>query len=55
MYVVIATKDDVSLRVTLDVRNLYKTLISINCPIPKLEHIKAQLSGSMIFNILDFM
>ena len=51
---VIVPKDDGSLRLTLDARNLNKALFSTNCPIPKEEDIKAQLSGSKIFSKLDF-
>ena len=47
-------KNDDSLRVTLDARNLNKALLSTNCPIPMQEDIKAQLSRSNIFSKLDF-
>ena len=52
--VVIVPKDDGSLRVTLDARNLNKVLISTNCLIPKQEYIKAHLSSSKSFSKLDF-
>ena len=51
--IVIAPKDDGSLRVTLAALNLNKELISTNCPILKQEDIKAQLSVK-IFSKLDF-
>ena len=51
---VILPKHDGSLRLTLDGCNLNKVLIFTNCPIPKQEDVKAQLSCSKIFSKLDF-
>ena len=51
---VVVPKDDGSLCITLDARNVNKALISSNHPIPKQGDIKAQLSGSEILSKLDF-
>ena len=51
---VVFLKDDGSLHIPLDSRNLNKALISSNHPVPKQEGIKAQLSGSKLFSKLDF-
>lgn len=52
--VVLAPKADGSLRITLDARNVNKSILSTNLPIPRHEDIKAKLSGSQIFSKLDF-
>ena len=51
---VIVPKPDNSLRITMDARNLNKSLISNNYPIPRQEDIRAQLSGANYFSKLDF-
>ena len=51
---VLAPKDDGTLRVTLDARNVNKAIFSSNHPIPKHEDIKTRLSGSRIFSKMDF-
>ena len=51
---VIVPKPDNSLRITMDARNLNKSLISNNYPIPQQEDIRAQLSGANYFSKLDF-
>ena len=47
-------KKDGSLRMTLDAKNLNKSIISTNLPIPRPEDIKAKLAGSSIFSKVDF-
>ena len=46
---VLAPKDDGSVRVTLDARNLNKAIQLTNRPIPKHEDIRSKLSGSTVF------
>ena len=50
---VLAPKEDGSIRVTLDARNVNKALISSNQPIPRQEDIKAKLAGAKIFSKMD--
>ena len=52
--VVLAPKDDGTLRVTMDARNVNKAIQSSNLPIPKQEDIKAKLSHKKFFSKLDF-
>ena len=47
-------KDDGTIRVTLDMRNPNKAIISTNMPIPRPEHISSQLAGYKVFSKLDF-
>ena len=51
---VIVPRPDNSLRITMDARNLNKSLISNNYPIPRQEDIRAQLSGANYFSKFDF-
>ena len=51
---VLAPKDDGSLRVTMDARNVNKALYPTNHPIPHHEDIKAKLSGCRVFSKMDF-
>ena len=51
---VLAPKNDGSIRITLDARNVNKAILSTNHPIPKHEDIKAKLSGCTIFSKMDF-
>ena len=50
---VLAPKDDGSMRVTLDARNVNKALMSSNQPIPRQEDIKAKLAGAKVFSKMD--
>ncbi|CAB4005568.1 Hypothetical predicted protein [Paramuricea clavata] len=51
---VLAPKDDGSLWVTMDARNVNKALYPTNHPIPRHEDIKAKLSGCRVFSKMDF-
>ena len=51
---VLVPKDDGSLRVTMDAKNVNKAIQSSNHPIPKQEDIKAKLAHKKIFSKLDF-
>ena len=51
---VLAQKDDGDIRVTSDMRNVNKAILPTNIPIPRVEEIKSELSGSEIFSKLDF-
>ena len=51
---VIVPKTDGSIRITLAARNVNKTIISTNQPIPRQEDIRAQLVGARYFSKLDF-
>ena len=51
---VIVPKSDSSLRITLDARNLNKTLLSSNYPIPRHKYIRAQLSSANYISKLNF-
>ena len=51
---VIVPKTDSSIRITLDARNINKTIISTIQPIPEQEEIRVQLAGARYFNKLDF-
>ena len=51
---VLAPKDDGSIRVTVDMRNVNKAIQPTNIPIPRVEEIKAELSGCKVFSKLDF-
>ena len=50
---VLSPKDDGSVRVTMNAKNVNKALISSNIPIPKHEDIKTKLSGARIFSKMD--
>ena len=50
---VIVTNPDGSLRITLDARNINKAIQGNNSPIPRMEEIKSQLSGSKYFSKMD--
>ena len=50
---VLTPKDDGSVRVTMDARNVNKAIQSSNYPIPKQEDIKAKLSGAKVFSKMD--
>ena len=49
----IVPETDGSIRITLDARNVNKTIISTNQPITKQEDIRAQLAGVRYFSKLD--
>ena len=51
--IVLAPKNDGSLRVTVDMRQVNKAIKNTHVPIPSVEEIKAQLSGSNLFSKLD--
>ena len=51
--IVLAPKEDGSLRVTVDMRQVNEAIKRTNVPIPNVEDIKAQLSGSKYFTKLD--
>ena len=51
---VLAPKDNGDTRVTVDMRNVNKAIQSTNIPIPRVEEIKSELSGSKVFSKLDF-
>ena len=51
---VLAPKDDGTIRVTMDARNVNKGSNSINYPIPRYQDIKEELSGSRVFFKMDF-
>ena len=50
---VIAPKDDGDIRITLDAKNVNKSILASNFPIPRQEDIKVKLSGSKCFSKLD--
>lgn len=50
---VIVPKPDGSIRITLDARNINKAIQANNSPIPRMEEIKAQLSGAKHFSKMD--
>ena len=50
---VVASKGDGDIRITLDAKNVNHALVSSNLPIPRHEEIKAQLSGCKYFSKLD--
>ena len=50
---VIVPKPDGSIRITLDARNINKAIQANNTPIPRMEEIKAQLSGAKYFSKMD--
>ena len=50
---VLSPKDDGSVRVTMNAKNVNKALISSNIPIPKHEDIKTKLSGAKVFSKMD--
>lgn len=52
--VVLAPKDDGKMRVTVDMRQANKAIRSTNVPIPRVEEVKAKLSGCKVFSKLDF-
>ena len=47
------TKDDNSIRITIDYRNLNKSLLNSHCPIPKIEDLKASINGCQYSSKLD--
>ena len=51
--IVIVPKDDGTIRLTLDAKQINKALKSNNTPIPRHEDIKAKLSGAKIFAKID--
>ena len=51
--IVLAPREDGSLRVTVDMRQVNKAIKNTNVPIPNVEDINAQLSGSKYFSKLD--
>ena len=53
-HVVLAPKDDGSIRVTVDMRQVNKAIKSTNLPIPKVEDIEAEMAGNKVFSKLDF-
>ena len=52
--VVISPKNDGSLRMTLDARNINKAIESSNLPIPRQEDIKVKLQKAKVFSKMDF-
>ena len=50
---VMAPKDDGNIRITVDMRNVNKAIQNTRIPIPKVDDIKAKLSGSKFFTKLD--
>lgn len=52
--IVLAPKDNGGIRVTIDMRQVNKTIQSTNIPIPKVEDIKAKLAGSRVFSKFVF-
>ena len=50
---VFVVKQDGSIRITLDARNINKAIQANNSPIPRVEEIKAQLSGAKYFSKMD--
>ena len=51
--VVVASKDDGEIRITMDAKNVNKTLLSSNFPIPRQEDLRAKLGGMQVFSKLD--
>lgn len=51
---VLTPKDDGDIRVTIDLREANKAIKATNIPIPRVEEIKAKLSGCTVFSKLDF-
>ena len=51
---VLAPKPDGGTRVTVDMRNVNRAILSSNIPIPRVEEIKAELAGNKVFTRLDF-
>lgn len=51
---VLAPKDDGDIRFTIDLKDKNKAILSTNVPIPRVEDIKACLSGCRHFSKLDF-
>ena len=51
---VLSPKDDGRTRVTCDMQKANKAIQSTNIPIPRVEEIKSELSGSKVFSKLDF-
>lgn len=51
---VLIPKDDGTVRVTMDSRNVNKAILSTNLPIPRHEDIKAKLAGAKVFSKMDF-
>lgn len=52
--VVLTPKDDGNIRVTIDLREVNKSILATIIPIPRVEDIKAKLSGCKVFSKLDF-
>ena len=51
---VVTPNSDGTLRITLDARNINRSIQSTNLPIPRQEDIKAKLNGNKIFSKMDF-
>lgn len=51
---VLAPKDDGSIRMTMDARNVNKAILPTNQPIPRHEDVKAKLAGKKVFSKMDF-
>ena len=50
---VIVPKDDKSIRITIDYRNVNKSVINSHCPIPRIDDLRASMNGSQYFTKLD--
>ena len=50
---VLVSKPDGDIRITLDAKNVNKALIASPLPIPHLDDIKVKLSGAILFSTLD--
>lgn len=50
---VLAPKEDGSMRMTIDARNVNKALIQTNQPIPRHEDVKSKLAGKKVFSKMD--
>ena len=50
---VIVPKDDKSIRITIDYRNVNKSLINSHSPIPRIDDLRASMNGSQYFTKLD--
>ena len=52
--IILATKQDNGIRVTLDAREVNKAIIPTNAPISRQEDIKAKLAGCQVFSKINF-
>ena len=50
---VIVPKDDDSIRITVDYRNLNKSLLNSHHPIPRIDDLRASMNGCQLFSKLD--